>query len=229
MLAGQPRHAVVQQLESLHGAVVAEEVVAAVVAPVQLRGALQEAGDLGAFQLQRDRLQAAQLDLGVLLDHLLERQHEQARRVRTRQAAPAGDLHVVDERAERQHAVIGEVEPAIGPARAARRADHEAQHAVTPAAHRPLIAFGQQVVDCVDAIGVELQKWRLVFVADGPQHHEARRAVGRRRTAPEVRGEKAVQVRPAAAVGRIEQKVLEVHGDEFGRARELVTSPGCDR
>ena len=142
-LAGQPRHAVVQQLEGLHGAVVAEEVVAAVVVPVQPRGAFQQRGDLGRVQLQRDRLQAAQLDLGVLLDHLLQRQHEQARGVGARQAAPAGNLHVANERAERQHLVVLQVEPAIGPARAARRADHQPQHAVAPAAHRPLVAFGE--------------------------------------------------------------------------------------
>jgi hypothetical protein len=51
---------------------------------MQPRRAFQEVGDLGRAQLQRDRLQAAQLDLGVLLDHLRERQHVQARRVGTR-------------------------------------------------------------------------------------------------------------------------------------------------
>ena len=60
--------------------------------------------DANAIQAQRHRLQPAQFDPGVLVDHLVERQHEQPRRITSRQPAQAGDLHIVDERAERQAA-----------------------------------------------------------------------------------------------------------------------------
>ena len=37
-----------------------------------------------------------------------------------------------------------------------------------------------------------------------------------------MRGEIAIQGRAAAGVGRIQQEILEVHGDELDRARQLV-------
>jgi hypothetical protein len=46
---------------------------------VQLGGALDQGGDFIAPQAQRDRLQRAQFDLGVFVDDLPQRQHEQAR------------------------------------------------------------------------------------------------------------------------------------------------------
>ena len=38
-----------------------------------------------------------------------------------------------------------------------------------------------------------------------------------------MRGEIAIQGRPAAGVGRIQQEVLEIHRDELDRARQLVS------
>jgi hypothetical protein len=38
-----------------------------------------------------------------------------------------------------------------------------------------------------------------------------------------MRGEKAIEGRTAAGVGRIQQEIFEIHGDELDRAREFVT------
>jgi len=73
---------------------------------VHLCGALEQAGDLAGRQLQRQRLQPTQFHLGVLVHHLLQRQHEQARGIAAGQATPVGNLHITYECAERQHAVV---------------------------------------------------------------------------------------------------------------------------
>jgi hypothetical protein len=48
-----------------------------------------------------------------------------------------------------------EVEPAIGPPRTARRADHH-RSMLWPIGSAPVVAFGEQVVDRVDPAGIEL-------------------------------------------------------------------------
>src|SRR5690606_33056948 len=77
----RPVGAAAQQLQGFHRAVVGQKVIVAVITPVQLGAALDQHLDLTAFQPERNRGQAAQLDLGVFVDHLAQRQDEQARRV----------------------------------------------------------------------------------------------------------------------------------------------------
>ncbi len=66
-----------QQLEVFNGAVVREEVVIAVVAPVHLGSVLNQPFDFRARQLDWQGGQAAQFGLGVFIDDLRQRQDEQ--------------------------------------------------------------------------------------------------------------------------------------------------------
>ncbi len=175
----QPWHPGLQQLGGFHRTVVADEVIAPVIAPVHLCGALEQAGDFAAIKRQRQRLQPAQFDLGVLVHHLLQRQHEQPRRIATGQPAPVGNLHVADEGAEGQHTVILQIQPAIRPRRAARAADDQAQHAVAPAAHRLRTALGEQVIHGEDAGRIQLQQRRRALLRLGLQQRN--RALALRR------------------------------------------------
>ncbi|MCY1284706.1 hypothetical protein D9M70_336210 [compost metagenome] len=215
-------HAAAQQLEGFHRAVVGDEVVVAVVAPVALRGALDQFGDFRAAQPERDRGEAAQFDLGVFLDHLRQRQDEQPRRVGAGQAVPAGQLQVADEGAVGQHQVAVEVQPAGRPARAARGADDDAQHGVAPARDQLVVGLGEQVVDLVDALRVELAQWLAGEVAAGVEVGVARWAVGALRALAEAFGVEPVERRAAAGVARVEEEVLHVHRDEFARVAQLV-------
>ncbi|MNJ56421.1 hypothetical protein D3C77_519660 [compost metagenome] len=65
--------AAAQQLEGFYRAVIGQEVIVAVVAPVHLRCLANQAFELGAIELERDRRQAAQLGLGVLINDLGQR------------------------------------------------------------------------------------------------------------------------------------------------------------
>ncbi|MNF62628.1 hypothetical protein D3C84_443120 [compost metagenome] len=169
------------------------------------------------------RGQAAQFHLGVFLDHLVQRQHEEARRVGAGEAVPAGQLHVADEGAVGEHQVLVEVEAAVRSAWAARGADHQAQHAVAPAADPVLVGLGKQVIHFIDPLGVELAQGLLAEVAAGVQVGVAAGALGAIRRGPaEVFAVVAVERRAAAGIGRIEEEVLHVHRDELARILQFV-------
>ena len=110
---------------------------------MHLGGMFDHAFDLAARQIQRYRGEAAQFGLGVLVDHLRQRQDEQPRRVFADQSVPTRQLHVTHKGAVGQHQMLIQIEPAIRAARATRCTDHQTQHAVTPAADPVLIGFGQ--------------------------------------------------------------------------------------
>ena len=52
--------------------------------------------------------------------------------------------------------MLVQIQPARRPARPAWCADHQAQHAVAKAADPLAVGLGQQVIDGVDPLGVEL-------------------------------------------------------------------------
>ncbi len=220
----QPRHTRLQQLGGFHRAVVADEVIAPVIAPVHLRSALEQAGDLAGRQLQRQRLQPAQLDLGVLIHNLLQRQHEQSRRVATSKATPVGNLHVTNEGTERKHTVVFQVQATVRPRRTARPADHQPQHAVAPAAHRLRAAFGKQVVHRVDACRVEVQQRRRTLFRFGLEQGQRRSALRlwKRRRCSEVSLVPLRQRGAPAGELAIEHEMLGVHCQVLGRVLQLI-------
>ncbi|MNY14873.1 hypothetical protein D3C86_1480620 [compost metagenome] len=148
--------AAAQQFQSFYRAVIGQEEIIAVVAPVHLGGMLHHVFDFVARQVQRHRGQAAQFGLGVFVDHLSQRQDKQARRVFTHQAVPARQLYITDEGAVGQHQMLIQIQPAIRPAWTARCADYQAQHAVAPAADPVLIGLGQQIVNGVDPFRINV-------------------------------------------------------------------------
>ncbi len=216
------RRAAAQQFQGFHRAVVGQEVVVAVVAPVQFGAALDQLANLFGVQFQGHRGQPAQLHLGVFVDHLAQRQNEQPRGVDAGEAVPAGELHVIDEGAEGQHQVVVQIQSTSGAGLAAGRADHQAQHAMAPAADPGVVGFGEQVVDLVDTRRVKAQQGRAAELAAGVKEGIARRTVSRLRCPAEVLAEVAVQGWAAAGVAGVEQEVFEVHRDEFQRAGQLV-------
>ncbi|MNP05368.1 hypothetical protein D3C76_973170 [compost metagenome] len=129
--------------------------------------------DLFAVEPQRDRRQAAQFGLGVLVDDLAQRQDEQPRRISADQAIPAGQLHVIDERAVRQHQVLVEVQATVRATWAARLADDQAQHAVAPAADPVLIGLGQQIVDFIDPFRVDFAQRLAGEITSGIEERQA--------------------------------------------------------
>ncbi|MNM85929.1 hypothetical protein D3C81_980700 [compost metagenome] len=214
--------AAAQQLQRLYCAVVGQEPVVAIVAPVHFGGLTHQVLDLVAVEPQGHRRQAAQFGLGVLVDHLAQRQHEQARGVGTDQAVPAGKLHIVDEGAVRQHQALVEVQAAVRPAWAARLADHQAQHAVAPAADQVLVGFGQQVVHLIDPLGVDFAQRLAGEVAAGIDERQALGAAVLLRCPAEVFAQVLVQRRTAAAVARVEEEVLHVDRDVLLGAAQFI-------
>lgn len=179
-------------------------------------GALHQVVDLLAVQAQGHGGEAAHFHLGVLVDHLGQRQDEQPRGVGAGEAVPAGELHVADEGAVGEHQVLVEVEPAVRAARAAGGADHQAQHGVAPAAGPVVVGFGEQVVHFVDPLGVEAPQGFAAEVAPGVEVGQfAGAAAGGVRGPAEVVAEVAVQRGASAAVVGVEEEVLHVHRDEF--------------
>ncbi|MND75337.1 hypothetical protein D3C80_669500 [compost metagenome] len=186
-------------------------------------GVLDQGFGFRAAELEGHRGQAAQFHLGVFLDHLVQRQHEEARGIGAGEAVPAGQLHVADEGPVGEHQVLVEVEAAVRSARTARGADHQAQHAVAPAADPVLVGLGEQVVHFIDPLGVELAQGLLAEVAAGIQIGEAAGAIGAVRRRPaEMFAVVAVERRAAAGIGRIEEEVLHVHRDELARILQFV-------
>ena len=192
-------------------------------------GAYHQLLDLVARQAQRYRGQAAQLDLGVFINHLLQRQHEQARGVDAGQAIPARQLQVADEGTVGQHQVVVEIQAAVRATRPARCADHQAQHAVAPAAHPGIVGFSEQVVDFIHALRIKPPQWLQGEVAPGIEVGIVVAAILARRRPVEVLTEIARQRRAAAGIAGVEQKVFEVDRDELQRVGQLVAvRAACD-
>ena len=215
--------ATAQQFQGFHRAVVRDEVVVAVVTPVHLGRVLDQVVDLRPRQIHGHRGQAAQFGLGVFVDHLPQRQDEQARRVHAGQAVPTGKLYVADEGAVRQHQVLIQVQTAIRSTRASGLADHQPQHAVTPAADPVLVGFGQQVIDGVHALGVDCAQWLTAKVAAGVKEREGCPALTLGCGGPvEMFFVVRVQRGTTAGVVRVEEEILHVDRDELTRVADLV-------
>lgn len=118
--------------------------------------------------------------------------------------------------------MLVEVQPAVRPTRPAGGADHQAEHGVAPAADQVVVGLGQQVVDLVDPLGVELAQRLLAEVAAGVEVGEALRTGTVFRRPAEALLVVAVERRAAAGVAGIEEEVLHVHRDELARIAQLV-------
>ncbi|MNV50804.1 hypothetical protein D3C71_1428310 [compost metagenome] len=118
--------------------------------------------------------------------------------------------------------MMGKIHPARRPAWSSRRADHQPQHAVAPAAHQLVIAFGEQVVDAVNPRRIQLEQRRSARVLFGLHQRQTGVAVDRVHDRPQVVGEPRGDGRSTAGVIRIEQQVLGVDRQELGRAGTLV-------
>ncbi len=119
--------------------------------------------------------------------------------------------------------MLVQIQPTIRAARAARRADHQAQHAVAPAADQVLVGFGQQVVDFVDPFRVDVAQGRLGEVVAGVEEGVGLGAgVLRGRRPAKVFLVIAEQRGAAAGVARVEEEILHVDRDELQRAAGFV-------
>ncbi len=116
-----------------------------------------------------------------------------------------------------------QVESAVWPAWATGRTDHQAQHAVPPAAGPFLVGFGQQVVDGVHPLRVHGPQRLLGEIVAGIEEGKALGAfiLGGRRPA-EMLLVVAIQRRAAAGVGRVEEEVLHIDRDKFLGAADFV-------
>ncbi|MCY1400224.1 hypothetical protein D9M71_153000 [compost metagenome] len=119
--------------------------------------------------------------------------------------------------------MLVQVQAAIRAARPSGRADHQAQHAVAPAADQVLIGLSQQVIDFVHPFRVDLAQGFLAKIVTGIEERYglwAGFAMGGHPA--EVFLEIVKQGRAAAAVTWIEQEVLHVDRDELLGAAEFV-------
>ncbi len=119
--------------------------------------------------------------------------------------------------------MLVEVQAAVRPARTTGFADHQAQHAVAPAACPVLIRLGEQIIHRVDPLGVQLAQRLTAEVAAGIQIRVVRGAFIPCCGCPA----KAlfvirIQCRATTGVGRVEEEILHVHGHEFQRAGGFV-------
>ncbi len=179
--------------------------------------------DLRPGQIHRYRRQAAQFSLGVFVDYLRQRQYEQPRRINARQAIPTRQLHIADKCAVRQHQMLVQIQAAIRPAWAPRLADHQTQHAVAPTADPILVGFGQEVVDRIHSLRVDLAQGLQAKIAAGIEERVRHRAfIFSRRRPAEAFLVVGVQGGTAAGIIRIEQEVLHVYRNEFTRVADLV-------
>ena len=116
-----------------------------------------------------------------------------------------------------------QIQAAVRPARAAWRADHQAQHAVAPAADPGVVSFGKQIVDLVDALGVELDQRGAREVMPGVEDRQGAFAgIDPGGLPAEMLAEIAMQQRATAGVAWVEEKVLQIHRHEFQRVAQLV-------
>jgi len=119
--------------------------------------------------------------------------------------------------------MLVQVQPAIWSAGTARCADHQAQHAVAPAADQVLVGFGQQIVNFIDPLRVHVAQRRLCKVV---ARIEERVGLGAgilfRRCPAEVLLVIAEQCGASAGVAWIEEEVLHVDRDELQRAAGFV-------
>ena len=186
-------------------------------------GAFHDIFNLAARQIQWHRGQAAQFGLGVFVDHLGQRQDEQARRVFTDQAIPTRQLNVADEGAVGQYQVLIQVQSTIRPARSAWCTDHQPQHAMAPAAHPVLVGLRQQIVDGVDPLRIDLPQGCFGEVVTGIQEGEGFAASTLGIGGPaEVLFVVAVQRRAATGIARVKEEILHVDRDELLGAAGLV-------
>ena len=119
--------------------------------------------------------------------------------------------------------MVLQIQAAIRAARPAGCADHQAQHAVAPAADPVVVGLGVQVIDLVNTLGVDPGQRRLLIVAAGVQERQARTAgFGAGRLPAEVLAEVLLQRRAPAGVVGVEQEVLEIDREEFARVVQLV-------
>ena len=119
--------------------------------------------------------------------------------------------------------MLVQVQPAIRAAWATGRTDHQAQHAVAPATDQVLVGFGQQVVDFVDTLRVDVAQRSLGEIVTGVEECVGLGAgvlLGRRPT--EVILVVAEQRGAAAGVARVEEEVLHVDRDELQGAAGFV-------
>ena len=116
-----------------------------------------------------------------------------------------------------------QVESAVRPAWAARGTDHQAQHAMAPAAGPFLIGLSQQVVDGVDPLGIDGTQWLFGEIVAGIEEGKTLRAFvsGGRRPA-EMLLVVAIQCRAAAGVSRVEEEILHVDCDKLLGAADFV-------
>ncbi|MNI28713.1 hypothetical protein D3C73_825050 [compost metagenome] len=119
--------------------------------------------------------------------------------------------------------MLVQVEPAIRATRAPRCTNHQAQHAVAPTAHPVLVGLGQQIVNGVHPLRVDLPQGLLGEIVAGIEEREGPTAGVLGGGCPaEVVLVIAVERRAATGVARIEQEVLHVDRDEFLGAARLV-------
>ena len=125
--------------------------------------------------------------------------------------------------------MVVEIQAAVRATWPARCADHQAQHAVAPAAHPGIVGFSEQVVDFIHALRVEAPQWLQGEVAPGIEVGVVVAAVLAGRCPVEVLTEIARQRGAAACIAGVEQKVFEVDRDELQRIGQLVAvRAACD-
>ncbi|MNF39177.1 hypothetical protein D3C84_201430 [compost metagenome] len=120
--------------------------------------------------------------------------------------------------------MLVQIQPAIRPARPPGGADHQAQHAVAPAAGPLLVGLGEQVVDLVDPLGVERAQWLAGEIAAGVEvgvRVDAGLLAGRC-PAAEMLAQVTRQRGAATGVAGVEEEVLHVHRDELARVAQFV-------
>src|SRR3546814_8736366 len=88
----------------------------------------------------------------------------------------------------------------------------------------PVVALGQQVVDGLDARGIEFEQQRLAVAGVRQQVGHAGRAIRVRRSGAEVRHEITMQRGPPAGIRRIQDEILQVHRDELDRKSTRLNS-----
>ncbi len=119
--------------------------------------------------------------------------------------------------------MLVQVQPAIRATWATRRTDHQAQHTVAPAADQVLVGFGQQVIDFIHPLRIDLAQWRLGEIVTRVQERVGGGAgVLLWRRPAEVFLVIAKQRGATAGVAWVEEKVLHVDGHELQRAGGFV-------
>ena len=116
-----------------------------------------------------------------------------------------------------------QIQAAVGATWAARSTDHQAQHAVAPAAGPLLVGFCQQVVNGIHTLGIDGAQWLFAKVVAGIKKSECLGAfVFGGRCPAKMLFVVAIQGRATARVSRVEEKVLHIDRNKFFGVGDFV-------